>query len=51
MVDMWLFDKLEYIARTVRSREEAFGGIQLVLVGDMFQLPPVSKDTANESNI
>lgn len=31
----------EYIARYVRERNEPFGGIQLVLSGDFFQLPPV----------
>jgi ATP-dependent DNA helicase PIF1 len=41
MLDGTLFDKLEYIARYVRERNEPFGGIQLVLSGDFFQLPPV----------
>lgn len=42
MVDGILLDKLEYIARSVRENEEPFGGIQLILAGDFFQLPPVS---------
>lgn len=33
--------KLEEIARTVRSNSSPFGGIQLVLTGDFYQLPPV----------
>lgn len=41
MIDGELFDKLEYIARKVRRKETPFGGIQLVLTGDFFQLPPV----------
>lgn len=41
MVDGELFDKLETIARTVRKNGRTFGGIQLVVTGDFFQLPPV----------
>lgn len=50
MVDGDLFDKLEYIARGVMSNkfdvsqpELPWGGIQLVVSGDFFQLPPVDK--------
>ncbi|USP78436.1 mitochondrial dna helicase [Curvularia clavata] len=41
MVDGDLFDKLESIARTIRNNGRPFGGIQLVITGDFFQLPPV----------
>jgi ATP-dependent DNA helicase PIF1 len=41
MVDGELFDKLEGIARTLRNNGRPFGGIQLVITGDFFQLPPV----------
>jgi ATP-dependent DNA helicase PIF1 len=41
MLDGDLFDKLEQIARTIRNNGRPFGGIQLVLTGDFFQLPPV----------
>ena len=41
MVDGDLFDKLENIARIIRSNGRPFGGIQLVITGDFFQLPPV----------
>jgi ATP-dependent DNA helicase PIF1 len=43
MIDCVLFDKLDAIARAVRETDEPFGGIQLVLSGDFFQLPPVRK--------
>ena len=43
MVDGDFFDKIESIARFVRNSEKPFGGIQLILCGDFFQLPPVSK--------
>lgn len=41
MVDGDLFDKLEEIARRMRNNGRPFGGIQLVITGDFFQLPPV----------
>jgi len=41
MVDGELFDKLEEIARRLRNNGRPFGGIQLVITGDFFQLPPV----------
>ncbi|KAL3423208.1 mitochondrial dna helicase [Phlyctema vagabunda] len=41
MVDGDLFDKLEGIARALRNNGRPFGGIQLVITGDFFQLPPV----------
>ncbi|OJD30801.1 dna repair and recombination protein pif1 [Diplodia corticola] len=41
MVDATLFDKLDTIARHVRMDDSPFGGIQLVITGDFFQLPPV----------
>jgi len=41
MVDGDLFDKLEEIARRLRNNGRPFGGIQLIITGDFFQLPPV----------
>ncbi|CAO3570385.1 unnamed protein product [Mortierella alpina] len=41
MVDGVLFDKLEEIARRVKKNDKPFGGIQLIVTGDFFQLPPV----------
>ncbi|QRW17347.1 ATP-dependent DNA helicase PIF1 [Rhizoctonia solani] len=40
------FDALENTARTVGSRKEAYVGIQMIAVGDIFQLPPGSADVA-----
>jgi ATP-dependent DNA helicase PIF1 len=48
MVDGDLFDKLEGIARAMRNNGRPFGGIQLVITGDFFQLPPVP-DYENKS--
>ncbi len=37
-----LFEKLDYVARGVRRQQsKPFGGIQLVVSGDVLQLPPV----------
>lgn len=43
MIDGELFDKLDEIARRLRRCEDPFGGIQLIVCGDFFQLPPVSR--------
>lgn len=46
MVDGDLFDKLAGVASALRGKAGAskpFGGIQLVVTGDFFQLPPVAK--------
>lgn len=49
MIDGEILDTLEFIARTVRGGEErdsenkVWGGIQLVVSGDFFQLPPIVK--------
>ena len=39
-----LLEYLDTVGREVRKTNAPFGGIQVVLVGDFFQLPPVSKD-------
>uniref|UniRef100_A0A6B2KZ88 ATP-dependent DNA helicase n=1 Tax=Arcella intermedia TaxID=1963864 RepID=A0A6B2KZ88_9EUKA len=41
MIQASLFHRLERIAREIRGNDKPFGGIQLVLSGDFFQLPPV----------
>jgi uracil-DNA glycosylase len=43
MMTAELLDKLNQIAKKVRSNQRPFGGIQVLLVGDFFQLPPVNK--------
>ncbi|KAK9367319.1 PIF1-like helicase-domain-containing protein [Lipomyces kononenkoae] len=50
MVDGELFDKLEAIGRRIRNRDSPFGGIQLVVTGDFFQLPPVPDYGKKASN-
>lgn len=49
MVDAELYDKLEGIARQLRNNGRPFGGIQLVITGDFFQLPPVPEGSGRVS--
>jgi ATP-dependent DNA helicase PIF1 len=49
MVDGDFFDKLEELARKIRNNGRPFGGIQLVVTGDFFQLPPVPEGSHREA--
>ena len=41
-----ILELLDTVGRLVRRQDKPFGGLQLIMVGDFFQLPPVSKDEA-----
>lgn len=49
MVDGDLFDKLSQIGRIIRNNGRPWGGIQLVITGDFFQLPPVPDRDSRDS--
>ncbi len=49
MMTVELFEKLDAIGRALRKCDRPFGGLQLLLVGDFFQLPPVIKSTVDDS--
>ncbi len=39
-----LFDKIDLIFRKIRKNDQPFGGIQIIVSGDLLQLPPVKAD-------
>jgi ATP-dependent DNA helicase PIF1 len=39
-----LLDKLEAIAKLIKKNKAPFGGLQIILVGDLYQLPPIYKE-------
>ncbi|NTV44853.1 MAG: AAA family ATPase [Candidatus Yonathbacteria bacterium] len=41
-------DMVDAVCREVRGNSEPFGGLQVVFVGDFFQLPPVSSSIRND---
>lgn len=43
-----LMDGIDYALRVNREIDEPFGGVQMVFVGDLFQLPPVVEKEARE---
>jgi ATP-dependent DNA helicase PIF1 len=46
MMSKKIFEALEELARLTRLNPEPFGGLQVILTGDFFQLPPIG--TPNE---
>jgi hypothetical protein len=44
MIHQKVFEMIESISRTVRNSSKCFGGLQIVLIGDFFQLAPISQD-------
>ena len=44
MLSKKFFDILDSIAKKIRKNDKPFGGIQMILSGDFYQLPPVNKD-------
>ena len=43
MVRSDILDAIDFILRSVRKKSEPFGGTQLLVIGDLFQLSPVVK--------
>lgn len=43
MVRSDLLDMIDALLRAVRKNNTPFGGVQLLLIGDLYQLPPVTK--------
>lgn len=45
MLDGARLDTLNQLAKVLRRSDNVFGGLQVILVGDLFQLPPVSRES------
>jgi len=43
-----LLDAIDAVLRRVRRRQEPFGGVQILFIGDLQQLPPVVKDAERQ---
>lgn len=43
-------EMVDVVCREIRRNEEPFGGLQIVFVGDFFQLPPVISDYSRASH-
>jgi len=43
MLDGKVLEMVNQVCRVVRNKAEVFGGLQIIFVGDFFQLPPVTR--------
>jgi ATP-dependent DNA helicase PIF1 len=43
MLDAKVIDMVNIVCKTIRQSGEPFGGLQVVFVGDFFQLPPIAR--------
>lgn len=44
MLHDYRLDLVDQVTRKVRGKDEPFGGLQVILCGDFFQLPPVTRN-------
>ena len=44
MISAQVFDLLNQVLKSVKENDLPFGGVQLIILGDFFQLPPVAKE-------
>jgi len=48
MVSPFIFSAMDSILKAFKKNDKAFGGIQVILSGDFFQLPPISRTKENK---
>ena len=51
MLSLKLFKILDMIGRKIKKKAIPFGGIQLIFVGDFYQLPPIGNEDDKESSM
>ena len=49
MLHGFRLDMINSLAKVLRFSDKAFGGMQVILVGDLFQLPPVTRGSDEEN--
>ena len=48
MIRADIFDGIDYSLKINRKNNRPFGGVQIILLGDLFQLPPVVSSNDKE---
>lgn len=48
MLHDYRLDMIDQILRSARATDEPFGGLQVILCGDFFQLPPVNRNESKQ---
>lgn len=51
MLPLVLFEKIDYIFKKIKDKNEPFGGIQMLLSGDFLQLEPINADPVYKSEL
>lgn len=51
MISSEFLDLIDEIAKEIRKNKKPFGGMQVICVGDFYQLPPVQGDFAFEADV
>lgn len=51
MLHDYRLDLIDWICRQMKRNEKPFGGMQIILCGDFFQLPPVTRSNFNTYDI
>jgi hypothetical protein len=51
MVNSFVFDAIDLILKSVFQTSKSFGGKRLILIGDIFQLPPIDKENLRRADI
>jgi len=51
MMDNQLFELINNLLQYIKNNNKLFGGIQMILVGDFYQLPPINNDYCFSSPI